>query len=397
MNRRQAVTTRQVAELNSTSLVTTLRRRGPMTLQQLREATGLSSATITRLVDRLRRDGVVINSGVERSTGGRPPVVVAFNPRQYSVIGIDVGARRIGGALFDLNGTVLHEFAVATHDDGAADAARPRRDDTGTEVLDRIVQVAQTLVTEATAQRCPVRAVGVGVPGAVRTDTEVVQFAPSLGPWDIPLRRRLLERTDKPVVVENDVNLVALAEHRWGAGRGADDLLVIALGTGVGAALVLDGRLYRGHQGGAGEVGYSLLGRESLTRTWPGFGDFETRVSELQAAIRELTLGTSDWAEVAIALDRGAVDADTLLDELADIVTLVCANAVSLLNPQRVVLGGAMGTALGARLAPRIADRLRDRVPWQPEFAVAAVEEAVRRGAAQLADELAGRAAPGEF
>lgn len=389
--RRQGVTTRQVAEVNSTALVAALRRRGPLTLQQLREATGLSPATITRLVDRLRRDGVVVNSGVERSTGGRPPVLVAFNPRQYSVVGLDVGAHRIGGALVDLDGTVLHEHAVATRADLPGSTSRRGGHDAGMDVLERIVEVVQVLVAEGAAQRCPVRAIGVGVPGAVRSDTGVVQFAPALGWWDMPLSRLLTERTDRPVVVENDVNLIAIAEHRWGVGRGADDLLVIALGTGIGAALVLEGRLYRGHQGGAGEVGYTLLGKESLARTWPGFGDFETRVSELQTSLRELAPDAADWAAAVAAIDAATPDFTALVEELADTVALVCANAVSLLNPRRVVLGGSMGMALGDVLVPLIADRLRDRVPWQPEFAVASVDEAERRGAAQLADDLVSR------
>src|SRR5699024_94603 len=129
--------------------------------------------------------------------------------------------------------------------------------DNALEVFDRIVDVTDVLIRRAAQLKCPARAIGVGVPGAVRTDSDVVQFAPSLGWWDMPLRSMLQERTHLPVVVENDVNLLAVAEHRRGAGKGAEHLMVIALGTCVGAALILDGRLYRGHQGGAVEVVYS--------------------------------------------------------------------------------------------------------------------------------------------
>src|SRR5699024_2331606 len=242
-NSARTATTREVARLNQSTLVETLRRHGPMTLQQLRTVTGLSSATVTRLVDRLRQDGVVVNQGVDRSTGGRPPQLVAFNPRRYSVVGLDVGGRTIEGAVVDLEGRILHQYVVPTH------AEQPSgHGDDALEVFDRIAATADVLIKHATRLKCPARAIGVGGPGAVRSDSDVVQFAPSLGWWDMPLRSMLAERAQLPVVVENDVNLLAVAEHRHGAGRAADDLLVLALGTGVGAALILDGRLYRGHQ-----------------------------------------------------------------------------------------------------------------------------------------------------
>lgn len=382
----RTATTREVARLNQSTLVETLRRHGPMTLQQLRTVTGLSSATVTRLVDRLRQDGVVVNQGVDRSTGGRPPQLVAFNPRRYSVIGLDVGGRTIEGAVVDLEGRILHQHVVPTH------AEQPSGNgDDALEVFDRIAAAADVLIKRATQLKCPARAVGVGVPGAVRSDSDVVQFAPSLGWWDMPLRSMLLDRTQLPVVVENDVNLLAVAEHRHGAGRAADDLLVLALGTGVGAALILDGRLYRGHQGGAGEVGYYLLDPTSLDREWPGFGDLESRVADWQQRMR--ALAGDDLDRIRALLVDGD-DTEGLLDELAALVSLVCANSASLLNPRRIVVGGALGRAIGDALVPRVARALTNRVPWQPEFAVARVERAELLGAAQLATELAAHADP---
>jgi len=375
----RTATTRAVAQVNQSVLIGALRERGPMTLNQLRSATGLSPATVNRLVDRLRQDGVVVTAGVEASTGGRPPQLLAFNPRQYSVVGLDVGGTTITGAVFDLAGEVLAEESTPTHPDGGPGT---RAGQEGMDVFERIVQVTDRLVARAEAVKCPVRAIGAGVPGAVRTDSDVVQFAPSLGWWDMPLSRLLAERTRLPVVVENDVNLIAVSEHRRGAGRGTDDLLVVALGTGVGAALVLDGRVYRGHQGGAGEIGYFLLDREALASEWRGFGDFETRVGELR---QRIVAGGRTFEEF---LAEPSTESAAVLDELAGMTCLVCANAASLLNPRRVVLGGALGRSLGAALIPLITARLRNRVPWQPEFAVARLDRAELLGAGQLATEL---------
>lgn len=382
-NNSRTATTRQVAQANQSTLVDVLRRRGPMTLQQLRETTGLSSATVTRLVDRLRRDGVVLHQGVERSTGGRPPQLIAFNARRHSVLGIDVGGRTIDAAIVDLDGQLLYEHVVPTHaDDDRGGAAGDR----ALEVFDRIAETSELLIRKAGELKCPVRAVGVGVPGAVRSDSDVVQFAPSLGWWDMPLRRMLRERVRLPVVVENDVNLLAVAEHARGAGRSADDLLVIALGTGVGAALILNGRLYRGHQGGAGEIGYYLLETASLDREWPGFGDLESRVADLQQQIRVVTDNRLDTFGGLLA---SSDEAQRLLAELAGVLSLICANSATLLSPRRVVFGGALGRALGEHLVPLVSRALHNRVPWQPEFAVARIERAELLGAAQLASELA--------
>ncbi|GAA4212697.1 ROK family transcriptional regulator [Actinocatenispora rupis] len=383
--RTSTATTRAVSQVNRTALLEALRSGGPMTLQDLQSSTGLSPATVNRLVDAMRRDGLIVDVGVGVSTGGRPPRLIGYNARASSVIAVDLGARTIKGVLYDLSGAAL---AVRTVDTGAdSDAA------SGPGVFDRVAELAERLVATGVEQGSPARAVAVGVPGTVRTDTGMVEFAPSLRWWDMPLAELLTERLGVPVVVENDVNLRAVAEHRLGAGRGMASMAVVAVGTGVGAGLVIGGELFRGAQGGAGEIGYMLLDRSSVARPWPGFGDLESRIGGPALARRAADAGLAepkgglDAERVLARVRAGDRTANEVFRAVVDEVAMAVANLAVVLNPEAIILAGGVGDAAADLLLPAVRARLAGRIPLVPKLVAAEVPDGELRGAAQLAVE----------
>jgi len=373
---------RTASRVNSTVLVDVLRASGPMSRSELARRTGLSTATANRLVDRLVDDGVLSETGVAESTGGRPARLVEFNAAARSVLAIDVGGRKVAGAVTDLEARVLltRERLVA------ADTRTAART-----FFEALSELASELVQEATDLKSPVHAVAVGVPGVVRRHSGRVEFAPALQWFDFPLVALLEERLQLPVLIENDVNLVALAEHRHGAAQGRRDVLTVAIGTGVGAALILDGHLYRGAGGAAGELGYTLLSRASLSSPWPGFGDLDSRVGTAGILARFSDAAGSTEAEAGgtEAFLRKVRDGDArateVYDEVVDDLALAIGNASVVLNPELVVLGGGFGRAAADLLVPDIARRLNGRIPYEPALAAARLDQPELIGAAELA------------
>ncbi|MFF6841558.1 ROK family protein [Streptomyces tanashiensis] len=384
--RRPTATNRTAARVNTAALLDRLRTAGPQSLSELTQHTGLSTATVNRLVDRLIDDGLVLEAGRTVPTGGRPARLVKFHAQARSVLALDIGAHKIAGAVADLEARVVRRRrrAILPGEDG-----RP-----APSFFEALADLATTLVKDAASGPSPVRAVAVSVPGVVRRDSGRVEFAPSLRWHDLPLGALLEERLGLPVRVANDVNLLALAELRHGAARGRHDVLTVALGTGVGASLVLDGRLYGGGAGAAGEIGYTLLGRQSLSTPWPGFGDLESRVGTAgilaRMRARKDALPTGFGSEDFLRLARaGDAAAEAVLAEVVDDLSLTIGNAATLLNPELVVLGGGFGRAAADLLVPAVRRRLQGRIPLPPALTGAELDDAQLIGAAELAIDLA--------
>lgn len=367
---------RTAARVNSTILLDTLRQGGPLSRASLARATGLSIATVNRLVDRMIEDGEVEESGQASPTGGRPARLVRFNASAHAVLAVDVGANRISAAVMDLDARVL------LRDERPVDIQAPGA---GRAVFESVVEAASAMLEEAAARRIDVRAACVSVPGVVRRRSGLVEFAPAVQWFDFPLVSLLEQRIGIAVHAENDVNLMALAELRRGAARGRSDVLAVTVGVGVGAALILDGRLYRGAMGASGELGYTLMSRSSLETPWPGFGDLESRIGAA-AVRRRLGDEVGRGAEGLLAGVRdGDVDARALFDEVVDDLALSIANASVLLNPELVVLGGELGRSSAELMIPAIAGRMQGRIPFVPDFAAAELGDAELIGAAELA------------
>lgn len=375
-----------------------LQQEGPLTAGQLKQLTGLSRPTVADLVERLTAAGLITVVG-ESGEQRRGP-----NARLYGIVAdqahlaaLDVRTAGVLVLVSDLVGRVLAEAAV------------PIGGDTGTgPAVERAVAAVERTAKEAGADR--LHTVGIGAPGLIDPATGDLRDSGGLPAWHRSLAAALQERLPGArVTVENETNLAALAEQREGAARERDTFVLLWLGHGVGAAVVLDGTLRRGASGGTGEIGFlPVPGAGSLPSASDCDGGFHSLAgaAALGALAAECGLtvpATADGpgiaelvrdaaGEMAAGPRTGAApDAPTrFLHALADRVAIGAASVSAILDPGCVVLGGEVGQAGGAVLAGLVAERLRRISPLVTEVRPSSLGgSAVLRGALLTARERA--------
>ncbi|MFE0405084.1 ROK family transcriptional regulator [Streptomyces nigra] len=342
-----------------------LQREGPLTAGQLKQLTGLSRPTVADLVERLTDAGLITVVG-EAGEQRRGP-----NAKLYGIVAdrahlaaLDVRTEGVAVAVSDLVGTVLAEASV------------PIGGDTGTgPAVERAVALVERAVKEAGADRP--HTVGIGAPGLIDPASGELRDSSGLPQWHRALVATLQERfPDARVSVENETNLAALAEQRDGAARDRDTFVLLWLGHGTGAAVVLDGKLRRGASGGTGEIGFlpvpGTTGLPSATDCTGGFHSLAgsaaiTRLAAEHGLIAEGAQAPDAARLVGEAVARTGGDegdaARRFLDVLADRIALGVASVVAVLDPGCVVLGGEVGQAGGAPLAALVEERVRRMSP----------------------------------
>lgn len=269
------------------------------------------------------------------------------------LIGIDVGGTTISGGLFTSAGELVHVLQTPTHCGGPGTA------------VDALLEIVRHLVAEANRRRLDLAGVGVGIPGVVDPRTGVMPPFPNHVPefGGVPLAERIQAKTGLPVFIDNDVNALALAEWMFGLGRGASSLVVLAIGTGIGGGIIVDGNLMRGHRGYGGELGHvplnfggptCMCGCRGCLSAYLAGGWLARRARELslqRPGSTLLALAGGDPAAITSALVfRAAAGGD---DAMADLVDEACeALAASLggilnaLDPEVVVVTGGVVQSL---------------------------------------------------
>ncbi|MGC5166599.1 ROK family protein [Luteimicrobium sp. DT211] len=321
------------------ALLGVLRAAGPLTRAQLAERTGLARTTLTVRLETLLHAGLVVPAGGAASRGGRPPGLLAFRADARLLLGIDLGATHAVVGLTDLTGTV-----VATRAERLAVADGPRT------VLGRVSALARTLVEGGSGRPwADVVGIGVGLPGPVEHSTGRPVRPPIMPGWDgFDVPALLRDELGVPLVlVDNDVNLLALGEHTsaWSA---TDDLLFVKVATGIGAGIVAGGRLQRGAQGSAGDLGHV---RVPFTRDAPPHGDADADLEALAsgpavaAALRDQGVPARDADDVVDLAQRGLPEAVRAVRQAGRDLGAVLATVVNLLNPGVIVVGGTLAGA----------------------------------------------------
>lgn len=324
-----------------------LRRGGPATRAAVVDTTGLSRATVSVALSRLVEEGLVIETGARRRTrqaGGRPPSVVRLAPRAGLAVGVDVGRRHLRVAVADLGHEVL------------ADDARVLPYGTKAEtVLDLAAELVCALLTRLGYSLPDVVGVGMGMPAPVDRRTGEVAAPTILPEWaHLAAGTELARRLDRPVVVDNDATLGALAEHMWGAGRGYDTIVYIKAATGIGGGLVVDGKLFRGVSGTAGEVGHVVLDEHGDVCRCGNRGCLELVAggTALVDALRRSNRDVGGLPELIARVRAGDTACVRIVADAGTHIGVAVGSLVNLVNPQRVIVGGELGQAGEVLLEP---------------------------------------------
>jgi glucokinase len=325
-------------------LLIAIDRPGTFTRAELIEASGLSAPTIGSLTSHLIRTGVITDLGTAPSRGGRRPSLMEFNARHAFVGGIDIGPTRTRLVVADLRGARLgHEIV-----DTPSSLPPPQ-------MLLRLAAAFKSLLRSAGAPVGRLIAVTVGVPGIVRPHDGVVAFAPNLSGWhDVPMRDILTRELRTSVLIDNDVNLALLGEHWQGAAQGHETCAFVFVGTGIGAAILIDGALHRGHHDMAGEIAVMCMGPQYVGRDFGTHGCLEA-LAGLDALKARWTgrrpfdgaqgrpSNHEDWIPALLeASAAGDEQAREAVAETARFIAIATANVGAVVDPSLVVLGGAM-------------------------------------------------------
>ena len=351
-------------ERNRQRVVGVLRERGLISQAEIARATGLSRTTIHNVVVELKDSGEVqeVDGRLPAVGGGRPGVHLTLQDRSQAVVGIDFGHSHVQVAVADLAHNVLAE--------------RIRLLDVGhraTEALDASVAMVDEVLGETGVQRASIVGAGIGIPGPVDRVRGTVGSATILPGWiGLHIGAEMAERLGLPVEIENDANMGALAELTWGAGRDCSNFAYIKASTGIGAGIVIDGKLLRGATGTAGEIGHTTLDHGGALCYCGNRGCLETVASG--PAIIQLVgnaYGESLTLAMVVALAaKGDARCHRAISDAGREIGIAVAGLCNLINPERVVIGGLL-----SRTGDLVLDPIRESIR---RYAVQAAAERVQ-------------------
>lgn len=351
---------------------------GSISRADIARTTGLTPATISHLVAGLEGDGLVAQLGTGPSAGGKPPTLYGVNAGARSIIAVDLSDGEQVGSVLDLKGTSAYR------------TTRSGNSLHGQAGIDQLYETVDELLEETPA---PVLGIGIGSPGVIDDDGVVIE-ASYLDWHDVPLGALLTDRYSLPVHVINNSRAAALAEYSFG-GHEAENLLVVKIGNGVGAGILLDGRIHQGEDSAAGEIGHVVMADNGLPCYCGKVGCLETMAAapRLVDAFRpHLDVEASEmvgWlAAAGTAIDRGDQPVLRIVDTVAHNLGKVLATTVAILDIHKVVVAGIV-----SHLGDHFLDRLRVEIDSAVLPTLASKlelsygrtgERAVRMGAAAL-------------
>jgi glucokinase-like ROK family protein len=357
-------------EINKAILLREIRSRGPISRATLSEITNISKPTVTKLVDSLIRDNLVRKVGVVNSTKnrGKPPLLVEFNAKSGYVIGCMLEVSRIKTVLADLDAHILAREEVDIPEGDTRDV-----------IIEKMLSTFSNVLKKARKTRQDLLGIGIGIPGIVDSENNRVMFIPHLPGWiDVDLGRILERKMKANVFMDNECRVQALAEKWFGSGIGVNNFVCIETGVGIGSGIISGGRLIRGRNNIAGEVGHMTINPDGPLCYCGGKGCWETMASTgrlIDITVMRLkdnpdsavykavngdpkTLTLDIIFKAADEKDKFAMD---ILEEIGYWLGLGIANVISNLDPELVIIHGEMIQG-GELLLRKIKDTVKDKI-----------------------------------
>ncbi|NRS16540.1 ROK family transcriptional regulator [Brevibacillus sp. HB1.4B] len=336
-----------IQELNRFIILDTIRQFGPISRSDIAKKQGISPTTVTSAVNELIRDGMVAEDGTGESKGGRKPIMVRFCPDGKFLIGVSITNTAITIAEMNLEAATKQKKIYPVKAGLVSELIIQY-------VLDSIEDFLQSVDD---VSRC--LGISIIAPGIVDAASGVIRFNSKLRLHDVPLKDMAEERFGLKTWLDNDANAIALAEKNFGGGLNANNLLFVTVGEGVGSGLVVNGSIFRGSRGGAGEFGHTTVDRSGMRCDCGNVGCLENYVawpaiySGILSAVTRgketlvMDLADGDMTKITFdvfrqALHQGDQVCQDIVDEIASYMSIGIVNLVNLFNPSLIILGGEM-------------------------------------------------------
>jgi predicted NBD/HSP70 family sugar kinase len=346
-----------MADMNRNLVVNMLRAHPTMSRADLVRATRLSGPTVSSIVADLTVRGLVEEVGQGISSGGRPPSLLRLNDKANYVIGLKLMGHAISLVVTDLRAAVIYTQVTPLPERAAATAGptpppAPREPEV---VIAAVCEAVQTAILATAVAPDRIIGVGVGVAGAIDANTGVCLYSNTFNWHNVALAQPISQRLGLPVILENDANTLTATEQWFGLGHGVDHFIVVVVGSGIGAGIVVNGQLHRGAQGAAGEFGHIQLedggpactcGRNGCVEAWASdraiLRDIRAAVSQGTAtSLRDAAQGEGlTIAQVGAAADRGDELSREVLTRAGEHLGRGMAALVNVINPRLVVISG---------------------------------------------------------
>lgn len=337
--------------MNKSNILQIVRDQSPVFKAEIARLCNLSIPTVMKITDELIDRGLVRKVGKGEISRGKPPEMLEFVADRYFIIGVDVGTTFISTIIMDLSARVLNRYMTPTHVEQRPD-----------EVIGRIIDSLRFIISNSNVDESKILGIGIGMPGLLDSEAGVVLFSPDFGWENINLLKPIRNVFSMPIVMENVTRAMAMGEKWFGAGRNTDIFLYINLGFGIGSAIMIDGELFRGFSGKAGELGHMTVERNGPLCNCGNYGCLEALASAnaiskqaklsikngRQSSILELANGDPDKIEAKTVFDA-AKNGDALALEIVmqaiEYLGVAIASATNLLEPGLIILEGGVTNA----------------------------------------------------
>ncbi|WP_010268200.1 ROK family transcriptional regulator [Paenibacillus senegalensis] len=343
-------------EMNKALVLNVIREFGPLSRAQISKKTNITRATVSEIVNSLIEEEAVFEIGADNSPIGRKGILLQYNSGLGYGVSVDLGGTKIAFSLFDVNAELMVQRVIPTY-----------RAETNQEFIALLAESIRELIASEGRDINNLMVIGIATPGIVDYENGiVVEGSPNLPQWEnLNLGAQMESELGVPVVVENDVRSALIGEIWKGRCQNVENAALIAIGTGIGSAYVIDGQVVRGSGNASGEIGYMLFTREQLRQKWNHKGFFETVCSGsgLMMSVRDsyaMRGQEPPWEtteQVFASAMKGDAEAAQFIDEMTDYLAIAILNFITVNNPEIIVLSGGISLS-----ADYFIDKLREDV-----------------------------------
>ncbi|WLD92602.1 ROK family protein [Alkalihalobacillus sp. AL-G] len=329
-----------IKDMNRSTVINTIRKKGPISRTDISITTGLGLSTISKIIDELMNNELVNEIGAATSTGGRRPILIEFNQKSGYAVGVKIMEDHLVVALTDLDPTIIESIEIPFY-----------TNDESTSVIDLIITSIKKILTQQKIDLDHLEGIGIAVSGLIDSKRGIVVRSSLLGWEEVDLSSPIHEAFRTPVFLDNDVNAYTYAEIEKGYGTVHNNFICISIGDGIGASIVIDRKLYKGEFGGAGEFGHSIIqlggrqchcGQKGCLEMYASNKGLEEEAATLipeypDSQLQNHRINIEEVLKAALESDELA---KVLFSRLGDYLGVGLINAINSFNPGTIVLIG---------------------------------------------------------